>query len=144
MVNSFNGDRMACFETKLVLSAIFQPLCPLRSGSVPVRAEPFEHRPWLLLNLVRLSGNVSEQVSYYRNRRSSRSICAIVAKQCHIQHKMTSRIHDRWLWLGLGIFVFFAAKGIRYAITDVVRLTKIDPAQYEPINKNEERPEDST
>ena len=56
---------------------------------------------------------------------------------------MPPKIDDRWLWLGFGIFIFFAAKGIRYAINDTVRLTRLDPLQHEPKKKQKEhRPED--
>lgn len=43
---------------------------------------------------------------------------------------MAPRIDDRWLWLGLGAVIILAAHGIRSAITDVVRLTEFDPAQF--------------
>ena len=57
---------------------------------------------------------------------------------------MLTRIDDRWLWLGFGVFFFFAAKGIRYAIKDITQLTKIDPDQYESQSKlTGEQPEDS-
>jgi hypothetical protein len=57
---------------------------------------------------------------------------------------MPTRIDDRWLWLGFGVFVFFAARGIRYAIKDITQLTKIDPDQYESQSKlTGEQPEDS-
>jgi hypothetical protein len=55
---------------------------------------------------------------------------------------MPSRIDDRWLWFGFGAVLLFAVRGIRHAIPDLIRLTKIDPYQYEPNNKKEERPED--
>lgn len=52
-----------------------------------------------------------------------------------------TRIDDRWLWFGAGIFFFCAVKGIRYALTDMVRLTELD--RY-PKNKpdREGDPED--
>lgn len=56
---------------------------------------------------------------------------------------MASRIDDRWLWLGVGVATFIAIKGVQYALTDIVRLTEIDPHQYEPKKKKEEHPEDS-
>ena len=38
--------------------------------------------------------------------------------------------------------MFFAAKGIHYAITDMVRLTKIDPSPYDRKDDNKkEQPE---
>ena len=55
---------------------------------------------------------------------------------------MPLQIGDRYLWLGFGVFIFFAAQGIRYAISDMVRLTEIDPYQYEPRNKKDDQPED--
>ena len=55
---------------------------------------------------------------------------------------MAPKIDDRWAWLGFGIFLFFAAKGIRYAIEDLVRLSEIDPYQFEPKDKDQ-RLEDS-
>lgn len=56
---------------------------------------------------------------------------------------MAQRIDDRWLWLGAGVVGFAVVKGIQYALADIVRLTKIDPYQFEPKKKNEEHPEDS-
>ena len=55
---------------------------------------------------------------------------------------MAPKVNDRWLWLGFSVFVFLAAKGIQYAITDTVRLTEIDPYQYES-KKKDDKPEDS-
>ncbi|GIZ43747.1 hypothetical protein CKM354_000696300 [Cercospora kikuchii] len=46
---------------------------------------------------------------------------------------MATRIDDRWLWLGVGVFFYFAAKYVKYAVTDIVRLTELDPAQF-PAN----------
>lgn len=40
-------------------------------------------------------------------------------------------VDDRWLWLGFAVFSLLAARSTRHAITDIVRLTRIDPAQYE-------------
>lgn len=56
---------------------------------------------------------------------------------------MSPKIDDRCLWLGFGIFFFAAAHGIRYAITDIVRLTAIQPLQKEEEAK-EPQPEDGT
>ncbi|KAK5124109.1 hypothetical protein LTR85_001812 [Meristemomyces frigidus] len=57
---------------------------------------------------------------------------------------MAPRIDDRWLWLGFGVFIFFAARNIRNAIKDTVILTEIDPAQYEDNDeKGKKQPEDS-
>ena len=55
---------------------------------------------------------------------------------------MPPKIDDRWLWIGFGVFLFFATKGIRYAMTDVVRLTEIDPYQYDFQHERKEQPED--
>ena len=57
---------------------------------------------------------------------------------------MAPKIDDRWLWLGFGVFIFFAAKGIRYAITDIVQLTKLDAFDCDSKDQNkDEQPEDS-
>lgn len=56
---------------------------------------------------------------------------------------MATRIDDRWLWVGVGVTAFFAIKGIQYALQDIVRLTEIDPYQYEPKTRDEDHPEDS-
>lgn len=55
---------------------------------------------------------------------------------------MAQRIDDRWLWLGIGVTAFLALKGIQHCLADLVHQTKLDPYQYEPIKKDEERPED--
>lgn len=56
---------------------------------------------------------------------------------------MAHRINDRWLWLGFGVFIFFAARSIRSAIKETVLLTEIDPAQYEDKDdKHVKQPED--
>lgn len=57
---------------------------------------------------------------------------------------MAHQIDDRWLWLGVGVFAFLAVKGVQHALTDIVRLTEIDPYQYEPKRKEKDHPEDST
>ncbi|OCK81017.1 hypothetical protein K432DRAFT_404168 [Lepidopterella palustris CBS 459.81] len=38
---------------------------------------------------------------------------------------MALRIDDRWLWLSLGVFTFFAAKGVAYGLREIVRLTEV-------------------
>ncbi|KAF2764782.1 hypothetical protein EJ03DRAFT_15979 [Teratosphaeria nubilosa] len=54
---------------------------------------------------------------------------------------MAFRLDDRHLALGLGIFLFAAAWGIRYAIKDVNALTEIEP--LEPLEDDTlQRPED--
>lgn len=55
---------------------------------------------------------------------------------------MTHRIDDRWLWLGVGVLSVVILKGIQYALTDIVRLTKIDPHQYVLEKIHAEHPED--
>lgn len=44
---------------------------------------------------------------------------------------MQRQVDDRWLWLGFGVVLFFAARGVRYAITDIVNITKIDSSQLD-------------
>lgn len=56
---------------------------------------------------------------------------------------MAPHIDDRWLWLGVGVAACLAIKGVQYALTDIVRLTEIDPYQYEPKRKEKDHPEDS-
>ena len=56
---------------------------------------------------------------------------------------MAARIDDRWLWLGFGVFLFFAARQLRNSIQETVRLTEIDPAQYEDREERDKKsPED--
>lgn len=55
---------------------------------------------------------------------------------------MAPQIDDRWLWLGLGVAAFFTVKGIQHALKDIVRLTEIDPYQYEPKKTKGDYPED--
>lgn len=38
---------------------------------------------------------------------------------------MTPRVGDHWLWLGLGVFTFFAIKGVAHGLREVVRLTEV-------------------
>lgn len=57
---------------------------------------------------------------------------------------MSLRIDDRWVWLGFGVFFVLAAGGIRYAITDVTRLTRLERYQDETADARREKPEDST
>ena len=55
---------------------------------------------------------------------------------------MAPRVDDRWVWLGFGVFLFFAARQLRQGIRETVRLTEIDPAQYEDLeDKDEKSPE---
>ncbi|RMX73043.1 hypothetical protein D0869_14001 [Hortaea werneckii] len=57
---------------------------------------------------------------------------------------MALRIDDRWVWLGFGVFLFFAARQLRKSIEETVRLTEIDPAQYEDREERDKKPpEDS-
>ncbi|KAK0309399.1 hypothetical protein LTR01_004506 [Friedmanniomyces endolithicus] len=55
---------------------------------------------------------------------------------------MSRHLDDRYLWLSFGIFFVAAAYGIRYAITDIVRLTRLEPPE-EQANSIKESPEDS-
>ena len=58
---------------------------------------------------------------------------------------MPSKIDDRWLWLGFGVFFFVATKGIRYAFQDITELTKLDPIQPSTKRKSvQDASEDST
>jgi len=56
---------------------------------------------------------------------------------------MLSRMDDRWLWLGFGIFFFFAARGIRRAITDITTLTAAGPSEPQEDIVPAPQPEDS-
>lgn len=57
---------------------------------------------------------------------------------------MAQQVHDRWLWLGFGLFFVVAAKGLHYAIRETIELTKVDPSYYETEPKRQgEQPEDS-
>lgn len=55
---------------------------------------------------------------------------------------MAYRIDDRWLWLGTGVALFLAVKGISYAIRDVVRLTAIESLKDEQEDERQKLPED--
>ena len=55
---------------------------------------------------------------------------------------MSRRIDDRWLWLGVGIGLVAAFKGIKYAITDVVRLTQVEPLGKDQDEELQRQPED--
>ena len=55
---------------------------------------------------------------------------------------MPPRIDDRWLWVGFGIFAFFAVKGIRYAIADLIHLTNKDPFRHKTQKNQTRLPED--
>ncbi|KAI6866755.1 hypothetical protein D0864_13178 [Hortaea werneckii] len=57
---------------------------------------------------------------------------------------MAPRIDDRWVWLGFGVFLFFAVRQLRNSIQETVLLTEIDPAQYEDREERDKKsPEDS-
>jgi hypothetical protein len=45
---------------------------------------------------------------------------------------MVPKIEDRWLWLGLGVFTFFAVKGVAYGLREIVRLTEVNNVPEEP------------
>lgn len=55
---------------------------------------------------------------------------------------MSHRIDDRWLWLGVGIGLVVAFKGIKYAITDIVRLTQVKPLGKDQDEELQRQPED--
>lgn len=57
---------------------------------------------------------------------------------------MSLRIDDRWLWLGFSAFALLALGGIRYAVKDVIQLTKLERIEDENADSNREKPEDST
>lgn len=57
---------------------------------------------------------------------------------------MAYRIDDRWLWLGAGVALFIAVKGISYAIHDTVRLTEVQPLVNEQDEEHQKQPEDCT
>ncbi|KAH7123825.1 hypothetical protein B0J11DRAFT_506875 [Dendryphion nanum] len=45
---------------------------------------------------------------------------------------MASRIDDRWFWLGLGAFTFFAVKGVAYGLRTIVTLTEVHTPPPKP------------
>lgn len=55
---------------------------------------------------------------------------------------MSYRIDDRWLWLGAGLALIVAVKGISYAIHDTVRLTQVKPAGKDEDEELQRQPED--
>jgi len=55
---------------------------------------------------------------------------------------MPSRIDDRYLWLAFGVFAFLAAKGVRYAIKDILQLTKVHDVPALQDRTNDGPPED--
>ena len=57
---------------------------------------------------------------------------------------MSHRIDDRWLWLSVGIGLVVAFKGIKYAITDIVRLTQVKPLGKDQDEELQRQPEDCT
>lgn len=63
-------------------------------------------------------------------------------RQTPCQPTMPTRIDDRYLWLGFGIFLFFAAQGIRHAITNTVRLTELEPIHSRKDDEEDQQPED--
>lgn len=57
--------------------------------------------------------------------------------------RMAPQISDRWLWLGAGLIFFLAAKGIRYAISDIVQLIELEPTEDDNTVEDAEAPEDA-
>ena len=57
---------------------------------------------------------------------------------------MSHQIDDRWFWLGVGISLIVAFKGIKYAITDIVRLTQVKPLGKDQDEELQRQPEDCT
>ncbi|WPH02697.1 Hypothetical protein R9X50_00556300 [Acrodontium crateriforme] len=56
---------------------------------------------------------------------------------------MSHKVHDHWFWLGFGVVLFLAARGIRACMTELVQDTEIDnPADPTEEDQNTE-PEDS-
>ncbi|TKA83742.1 hypothetical protein B0A55_00083 [Friedmanniomyces simplex] len=55
---------------------------------------------------------------------------------------MSRHPDDRYLWLGFGVFFVAAAYGTRYALTDIVQLTQLEPLKEEAA-PTKESPEDS-
>ncbi|KAF2442276.1 hypothetical protein P171DRAFT_417293 [Karstenula rhodostoma CBS 690.94] len=52
---------------------------------------------------------------------------------------MVHHIEDRWLWLGLGIFTFFAVKGVAHGLRRIVTLTEVHKAPPPiPPNRTED------
>ncbi|KAK4565521.1 hypothetical protein LTR86_004138 [Recurvomyces mirabilis] len=54
---------------------------------------------------------------------------------------MALRLDDRYIWLGFAAFFVVAAYGARYAITDILALTEIEPTQPEEDDERESKPE---
>ena len=54
---------------------------------------------------------------------------------------MLSNLDDRYLWLGAGVFAFIAVKAIRHALTDLMELSREDPASLSPSTLKGELPE---
>jgi hypothetical protein len=57
---------------------------------------------------------------------------------------MSHPISDRWLWLGVGVGLILAVKGIRYAIKDTLRLTQVQPLGKDHDEELSRQPEDCT
>lgn len=55
---------------------------------------------------------------------------------------MSYSVNDRWLWLGAGLALIIAVKGISYAIHDTVRLTRVKPAGKDEDEELQRQPED--
>lgn len=55
---------------------------------------------------------------------------------------MSHQIDDRWFWLGVGISLIVAFKGIKYAIEDTVCLTQVKPLGKDQDEELQRQPED--
>jgi hypothetical protein len=56
---------------------------------------------------------------------------------------MYHRLNDRYLWLGAGIFLSLAIKGISHAIHDILHLTEVTPLQtIAEKDESQAQPED--
>ncbi|KAI6875759.1 hypothetical protein KC323_g266 [Hortaea werneckii] len=93
--------------------------------------------------------NTHGYVSIYRTREAQHQHDLTSIRNASVQFDwfatlMAPRIDDRWVWLGFGVFLFFAVRQLRNSIQETVLLTEIDPAQYEDREERDKKsPEDS-